>query len=104
MIKRCRSRLTILFLLIPIAACAALSVEQGGLNLVSLDEEWSMRDDLMNQVEQEYTLSTDQRMLSYLETIGNRMVAQTGMAGRIWTFGIVEDDGVNAFNLPSTLR
>lgn len=103
MIRRCRTRLMILILLVPIVGCAALSVEQGGFNLVSLDEEWSMRDDLMKQVEQEYTLSTDARMLSYLETIGSRLVAQTGLANRVWTFGIVEDDGVNAFNLPGGL-
>ncbi len=98
-----RTRLMILILLVPIAGCAALSVEQGGFNLVSLDEEWLMRDDLMKQVEQEYELSSDPRMLAYLETIGTRLVAQTGLADRAWTFGIVVDDGVNAFNLPGGL-
>jgi len=93
----------ILILLVPISGCAALSVEQGGFNLVSLDEEWSMRDDLMNQVEQEFKLSTDPQMLAYLETIGARLVAQTNLADRVWTFGIVDDDGVNAFNLPGGL-
>ena len=103
MTRRCRARLMIVILLVPIAGCAALSVEQGGFNLVSLDEEWSMRDDLMKQVEQEFELSTDPRMLAYLETIGTRLVARTGLANRAWTFGIVVDDGVNAFNLPGGL-
>ena len=103
MIQRCRTRLMILILLVPISGCAALSVEQGGFNLVSLDEEWSMRDDLMKQVEQEFKLVSDPQMLAYLETIGTRLVAQTSLADRPWTFGIVDDDGVNAFNLPGGL-
>lgn len=100
---RCAAHLLVLVLLVPICGCAALSVEQGGFNLVSLDEEWSMRDDLMKQVAQEYPLVSDSRMLSYLDQVGRRLVAQTGLANRVWTFGIVDDDGVNAFNLPGGL-
>ena len=103
MTRRYRSRLIILILLVPISGCAALSVEQGGFNLISLDEEWSMRDDLMKQVAQEYKLSSDPQMLAYLESLGTRLVAQTSLADRTWTFGIVDDDGVNAFNLPGGL-
>ena len=103
MTQRCRTRLMILILLVPVSGCAALSVEQGGFNLVSLEEEWSMRDDLMQQVEQEYKLSSDAQMLAYLQTIGMGLVAQTSLANRPWTFGIVADDGVNAFNLPGGL-
>ncbi len=103
MIQCCRTRLLIPVLLVSISGCAALSVEQGGFNLVSLDEEWSMRDDLMKQVEQEYKLVADPQMLAYLNTIGRQLVAQTSLASRVWTFGIIDDDGVNAFNLPGGL-
>jgi predicted Zn-dependent protease len=90
-------------LLVPILGCALLSVEQGGFNLISLDEEWSMRDDLMKQVREEYTLVSDPQALAYLEGVGARLVAQTNLAGRPWTFGIIDDDAVNAFNLPGGL-
>jgi len=103
MTKLFRTPLLIATLLVPIFGCAALSVEQGGFNLISLNEEWSMRDDLMNQVQQEYALVSDPQALAYLETIGARLVAQTNLAGRPWTFGIIDDDSVNAFNLPGGL-
>ena len=90
-------------LLLAICGCAALSIEQGGFNLVSLDEEWSMRDDLMQQVAAEYTLVSDAQALAYLDSIGRRLIARTSLAGRTWTFGIVDDDAVNAFNLPGGL-
>ncbi len=98
-----RSLLLILCLVVPVSGCAALAVEQGGFNLISLDEEWSMRGDLMKQVDEAYDLSTDAQMLAYLERIGTGLVARTALADRPWTFGIVNDDAVNAFNLPGGL-
>jgi predicted Zn-dependent protease len=92
--------LIVLILLLPIAGCAALDVEQGGFNLISLDEEWSMRDEMIAQVQQEYTLVTDGRSIAYLNQLGRQIVAQTKLGNRQWTFGIVDDPGVNAFNLP----
>jgi len=88
---------------LPAAGCAALAVEQGGFNLISLDEEWSMRDDMMAQVEQEYALVSDPQAQAFLDRVGRRLVAQSKLAGREWTFGIVDDDNVNAFNLPGGL-
>jgi len=93
----------ILVAVLPAAGCAALAIEEGGFNLISLDEEWSMRGDLMKQVEQEYTLVQDARAQAFLDDIGHRLVAQSPLADRAWTFGIVDDDGVNAFNLPGGL-
>lgn len=103
MSEEARSLFLILVLLVPVGGCSALAVEQGGFNIISLDEEWSMRDDLMKQVEEEYELSSDAQMLAYLDRIGTRLVAQTALADRPWTFGIVKDDAVNAFNLPGGL-
>ena len=94
------SLLLCLALTLPLMNCAALSVEQGGLNLISLDEEWSMRDDLLAQVQQEYRLVNDAQSLAYLDQLGQRIVAQTRFANRPWTFGIIDDPNVNAFNLP----
>jgi predicted Zn-dependent protease len=88
---------------LPAAGCAALAIEEGGFNLISLDEEWSMREDMLKQVEQQYTLFQDARAQAFLDEIGRRLVSQSPLADRPWTFGIVDDDGVNAFNLPGGL-
>jgi len=84
-------------------SCALLEVEQGGVNLISLDEEWAMRDDLMRQVEQQYPLVRDRAALDYLDRIGRSIVAETDLADREWDFGIVDSPDVNAFNLPGGL-
>lgn len=92
-----------LILVVSIAACSALAVEEGGFNMISLDEEWSMRDDMMKQVEKQYTLIRDPQALAYLDKVGRQLVSQSDMADRPWTFGIVDDDALNAFNLPGGL-
>ena len=101
--KHIRHAILIVMLVLPSAGCSAFAIEQGGFNLISLDEGWSMRDDLMLQVEQEYTLVQDTQVQAYLDTVGRRLVAQSELANREWTFGIVVDDAVNAFNLPGGL-
>jgi predicted Zn-dependent protease len=89
-----------------LAACGCaelLTIEKGGFNLVSLDEEWAMREDLARQVASEFRLVRDPEAVAYLESVGRRIVAQTDLADRPWDFGIVDDDAVNAFNLPGGL-
>ena len=93
---------TILFALA--TGCASTGVsEGGGLNLVSLEEEWRMRDDLHAQVQQEMRLVNDRNALNYVNTVGRRIAAQTPLGNRRWDFYIVQDDRINAFNLPGGL-
>jgi len=77
--------------------------QAAGFNLVSLDQEWSMRNDLHAQVQQQYRLVNDRASLQYLNQIGRRIAAQTPMGNRPWDFFIVDDPSVNAFNLPGGL-
>ncbi len=77
--------------------------ESKSFNLISLDQEWSMREDLHAQVGQEARLLNDRAALSYLNTVGRRIAAQTPMGNRPWDFFIVQDSSLNAFNLPGGL-
>lgn len=88
------------FLAVLLSAGAA---QAAGVNLVSLDQEWSMRDDLHAQVQQEYRLVNDRASLQYLNEVGRRIAAQTPMGNMPWDFFIVDDPSVNAFNLPGGL-
>lgn len=74
-----------------------------GLNLVSLEQEWSMRNDLHNQVQREHRLVNDRAATQYLNQIGRRIAAQTPLGKLPWDFFIVDDPSVNAFNLPGGL-
>ena len=85
-------------LMIAVLGCAS-TAGGGGFNLVSLDQEWGMRNDLQNQVEQQARVVDS----SYLNTVGRRIASQTPLGNRRWDFAIVQDSSVNAFNLPGGL-
>ena len=77
--------------------------EAQGFNIISLDQEWAMRNDLHAQVGREMRLVNDRSALAYLNTVGRRIAAQTPMGNRQWDFFIVQDSSLNAFNLPGGL-
>lgn len=82
-----------------LAACGSAGVRQGGFNLVSVEEEWAMRDELHAQVRREMRVSPS----DYLSTVGRRIAGQTALGNRRWDFYLVQNDQVNAFNLPGGL-
>lgn len=95
------SALVAVFFLLTCASTVAVS--EAGINLVSLDQEWGMREQLHAQVAQERRLVNDRQALAYLNQVGRRIAAQTPLGNRQWDFFIVEDSSVNAFNLPGGL-
>ncbi|HVR99292.1 MAG TPA: M48 family metallopeptidase [Thermoanaerobaculia bacterium] len=97
------SALPIVLTALIVFGCAGSSVQAGGFNLVSLDQEWQMREDLRAQVAHEYRLVNDPQALAYINEVGRRIAAQTPYGNRRWDFGIVDDSSVNAFNLPGGL-
>jgi predicted Zn-dependent protease len=87
-------------LLLTAGGCAStLGVREGGFNLVSVEQEWAMRDDLQAQVRREMRVVSD----DYLNTVGRRIAGRTALGNRRWDFYIVQNDAVNAFNLPGGL-
>ena len=86
-----------------VAGFATTAGARSGFNLVSLDQEWQMRDQLRSQVAQEMRLVRDADAVSYLNVVGRRIAGQTPLGNRRWDFGIVNDPSVNAFNLPGGL-
>ena len=86
-------------LIVILLGCAGTAGARGAFNLVSLDQEWGMRNDLRAQVSQQAQVLDS----SYLNTVGRRIAAQTPYGNRRWDFAIVRDNTVNAFNLPGGL-
>ena len=79
-----------------IAGCATL----GGANYYSVDQEWELGQQLQAQLRQQLPISRDQTLTRYVDRIGQSMVAQTQFRNRRWNFYVVQDDAINAFNIP----
>ena len=86
--------------LLVFAACASSGVNQGQLNLISLQEEWQLGQQLEADIARKLPLVEDRAALAYVDSIGQRIVRQTEMAQLPWEFHIVASKEVNAFNIP----
>jgi predicted Zn-dependent protease len=72
----------------------------GGVNLISIEEEWEMGRQIEAQIAQEMDLVRDQVALNYINNLGQRLVSETELSDLPWEFHIVEDPSINAFNVP----
>ena len=93
--------LSLAFVSLPLAGCATLGLDD--FNLISLEEEWAMGEQLERDVAQQVRLSNDRTLNNYISRLGQQVVAQTPMANLPWRFHVVEDDAINAFNVPGGL-
>ena len=90
-------------LLAVLLLAAGPAAEAKGFNLISLDQEWSMRGDLHQQVLQQMRLVNNRDAQEYINYLGRRLASRTPMGNQQWDFFIVDDPSVNAFNLPGGL-
>ncbi len=80
-----------------VAGCAALGTS--GINLISVEEEW----ELGEQFEAELAEELDPYKDPMITEMGQRIVAETRKADLPWRFYVVEDESINAFNVPGGL-
>jgi len=86
------------------AGCGdTLGIEEGGFNLVPLEQEWAMRHELHGEVAREAPLVRDSAAEAYLNRLGRRLAEQSSLGEQQWDFLLVDSDTVNAFNLPGGL-
>ncbi len=83
-----------------LAGCAASGVNRGDLNVISLQEEWQLGRQIERQLAGQLKLVNDPVMLGYVRQVGQKIVQQTEMANLPWTFHVVADPAINAFNTP----
>jgi len=81
-------------------SCASSGINQGDVNLISLEEEWDLGRKLEADLAQQLDLSRDSAVNRYVQRLGQRIVAETEMSGLPWEFHVVNDPQVNAFNIP----
>ena len=83
-----------------LAACASTGVNKGDFNIMSYEEEWQLGAQLEQDIARQLRLLNDATALNYLNSMGQRIVAQTELAQAPWEFHIVADPQINAFNIP----
>ena len=90
----------VLLLLFMFTGCATTGVNRGDVNLISMEEEWQLGNQLEQDLNQQLRLVNDGAANAYIERIGQQIVRQTELANAPWSFHIVDDDAINAFNTP----
>lgn len=87
-----------------LAGCAGAGINKGDLSLISIDEEWQLGDQLAGDIAREKRLLRDPAIEEYVTRMGRTILAQatgdTPVASRPWTFHVIEDETLNAFNIP----
>lgn len=83
------------------AGCATLGLATEPI--ISVEEEWEMGYQLEEELEEELTLSDDRDLVGPVERIGEAILVETEKADLDWRFHVVEDETVNAFNVPGGL-
>ena len=85
-------------------ACTGSGINRGDISLISIDEEWALGAQLADDIDKEMKILDDPGIMAYVTAMGNRIVAQakgdTPVADRPWTFHVIEDETINAFNIP----
>ena len=80
--------------------CETEGVNTGDVNLMSIDQEWQLGRELAAEVLQQVEVIHDPLVQAYVDDIGVSIVSGTELAERTWTFYVVADTSVNAFNIP----
>jgi predicted Zn-dependent protease len=83
-----------------LAGCASTGVNKGDFNIMSYEEEWQLGAQLEQDIARQMRLLNDATALNYLNSMGQRIVAQSELAQAPWEFHIVADPQINAFNIP----
>ena len=83
-----------------LGGCATTGVNSGDFNLVSLEEEWQLGQQLERDIGQQVDVLNDPTLTRYVDRIGQRIVAKTELGRQPWRFYVVNDDAINAFNVP----
>ncbi|MGD8377206.1 MAG: M48 family metallopeptidase [Acidobacteriota bacterium] len=95
-------RLSFLLLLPALAACSVLNAPGGGVNLISVQDEWKMGMRLAAEVDAEMEILSQPEADRYLTSLGQRLLraSDSELARLPWTFHLIKDPAVNAFNIP----
>lgn len=83
--------------------CGA-GINKGDVSLISIEEEWTLGNQLAGDIAQQMTILNDPVIDNYITKLGTTILRQakgdTPIADRPWTFHVIDDPTINAFNIP----
>jgi predicted Zn-dependent protease len=84
-----------------LSGCLAASGSSSGFNIIPVSQEVEMGRQLSQQVEERFPLYRSREAQLYVSYLGNRLVRSYGGPTLFdFTFKIIDDEEVNAFNIP----
>ena len=92
-------RLSLFAALLLFAGCATI----GGANYYSVQDEWQAGQQLEREINSQLRITNDATLNNYVRQMGSQMVARTDKSNLPWRFYVVQDDAINAFNVPGGL-
>ncbi|HEX7070445.1 MAG TPA: M48 family metallopeptidase, partial [Rhodothermales bacterium] len=75
-------------------------VNAGDVNIIALDQEWELGRELADAIRQQAPVIDDVLVQEYVTRMGSRIVEVTERNDVPWTFHLVADTSINAFNIP----
>ncbi len=76
------------------------SVNRFDFNLFPEAVEWQLGDQLAAELADSVVVVDDEAVQTYIQGLGEELVAHTDLADRPWVFTVIEDPSVNAFAIP----
>jgi predicted Zn-dependent protease len=80
--------------------CVSGSGQMSGGSMVSTERERAMGREAAVEVERTTGLVKDGRVTGYVRDVGARLIRGSAAQDGDWTFGVLDDDELNAFSLP----
>jgi beta-barrel assembly-enhancing protease len=94
-----RYRTAILALVFGVVSCTQLAAPVANLNFVSVDQERQITDEFVKDVESKQHVVSDPAIASYVSSLGGRLAATLANPDFPYTFRVIDDPTVNAFNI-----
>jgi predicted Zn-dependent protease len=85
------------------SGCAGTGINSGDFNLISVEEEWQLGAQLHADIVKQMRVMDRGEIQSYVTRMGRTILEQAAgepIAQQPWTFHIIDDPQVNAFNIP----
>ncbi len=87
-----------------LSGCATSGINKGDVSLISIGEEWQLGQDLATDIAKQKRILDTPEITGYVARMGEDVLAQakgdTPVADQPWHFYVIDDNTVNAFNIP----
>lgn len=83
-----------------LGGCATTGINKGQINVISSDDEVKMGQEMSVEVAKQYKLYDNAAVTSYVQSVGDRIVAHSDRQDIKYHFAVIDKNEVNAFAVP----